>query len=281
MTTVAIVGAGEIAGSTAHSLAGSDRVGRVLFIDPVRSAAIGKALDLRQAGAIDGTHTRLEGTDDTTRVTGCDVCVIADRFGAGGEWCGEEGLALVRQLISYAGRVPIVFAGAFQVDLLAAAAEELAVHPRRLLGSAAGAFASAAAAIVATEANSSARQVKVTVLGTPPAGLVIPWSEASIDGYGVEQMLAPVQLTRVQARTAVLWPPGPYVLGTAAARVVTAILSSSRQSFCVLTQLGGEFGVRHRVGCLPVRLGPRGIVETRVPELTIRERVQVQTALGG
>jgi malate dehydrogenase len=281
MTTVAIVGAGAIAGSTAHSLAGSDRVGRVLFIDPVRTAAIGKALDLRQAGAVDGTHTRLEGTDDTTRVTGCDVCVIADRFGAGGEWCGEEGLALVRQLISYAGRAPIVFAGASQVDLLAAAAEELAVHPRRLLGSAAEAFASAAAAIVATEANSSARQVKVTVLGTPPAGLVIPWSEASIDGYGVEQMLAPVQLTRVQARAAVLWPPGPYVLGTAAARVVTAMLSSSRQSFCVLTQLGGEFDVRSRVGCLPVRLGSQGIVETRVPELTIRERVQVQTALGG
>jgi hypothetical protein len=28
-----------------------------------------------------------------------------------------------------------------------------------------------------------------------------------------------------------------------------------------------------------VRLGPRGIIETRVPELTIRERVQVQTVL--
>ena len=72
----------------------------------------------------------------------------------------------------------------------------------------------------------------------------------------------------------------PYALGAAAARVTEAILSSSRQSFSVLTALGGEFGVKDRVGALPARLGPRGIVDTRVPSLDTRERVQLQTALG-
>jgi malate dehydrogenase len=286
MTTVAIVGAGEIGGSTAHALAGTDRIGRLLFVDAAGPVAAGKALDLRQAGAIDGTHTRLEGTDDVTRVTGCDVYVIADRVGraedakeALGEWRGEEGLALLGRMAPYLGRAPIVFAGALQADVLAATATELGVDRRRLLGSAPEAFASAAAAIVAMEANCSPREVRLTVLGTPPAGLVIPWSEAAIGGYGLHQVLAPVHLRRIEARAAVLWPPGPYALGAAAARVVTAILSSSRQSCCVLTQLGGEFGIRNRAGCLPVRLGPHGIVEIRVPELTTRERVQVQTAL--
>jgi malate dehydrogenase len=295
MTKVAIVGAGEIGGSTAHALAGIDRIGRLLLVDAVGPAAAGKALDLRQAGAIGGTHAQLEGTDDPTRVAGCDVCVVADRFeraeraqegatealaGSVGEWHGEEGLALLRQLMPYVGRAPIVFAGALQSDLLSAAAVELSVDRRRLLGSAPEAFASAATAIVAMEANCSPREVRLTVLGTPPSRLVIPWSEASIGGYGLQQVLTPVHLRRVEARAAVLWPPGPYALGAAAARVVTAILSSSRQSFCVLTQLLGEFGVRNRTGCLPVRLGPHGIVEIRVPELTTRERVQVQTALG-
>jgi malate dehydrogenase len=286
MTTVAIVGAGEIGGATAHALAGADGIGRLLLVDAVESAAAGKALDLRQAGAIDGTHARLEGTADPTRVAGCEVCVVADRFGRAEranetlEWRGEEGLALLRQLMPYVGRAPIVFAGALQSDLLAAAAVELSVDRRRLLGSAPEAFASAATAMVAMEANCSPGDVRLTVLGTPPSRLVIPWSEASIGGYGLQQVLTPVHQQRVEARTAVLWPPGPYTLGAAAARVVTALLSSSRQSFCVLTQLGGEFGVRNRIGCLPVRLGPLGIVEIRVPELTTRERVQVQTALG-
>jgi len=306
MTTVAILGAGEIGGAAAHALATSDRVGRLLLVDPMGPVAAGKALDLRQAGAIDGSHTRLEGTEDATRVAGCDVCVVADRFGraeranetqvpnqprvltsateplagSAGEWRGEEGLALLGQLAPYLGRAPIVFAGALQVDLLGAAATELAIDRPRLLGSAPDAFASAVAAIVAVEANCSPRDVLLTVLGTPPSGLVIPWSEASIGGYGLQEVLAPVQFTRVEARVARLWPPGPYALGAAAARLVTAIVGASRQSVCVLTQLGGEFGVRNRPGCVSARVGPQGIVDIRVPELTIRERVQVQTALG-
>jgi malate dehydrogenase len=280
MTTVAIVGAGEIGGSTAHALARTDRIGRLLFVEPPGSAATGKALDLRQAGAIDGTHTRIEGTEDATRITGCDVCVVADRVGSAGEWRGDEGLALVRQLMPYLGRAPIVFAGALQADLIANTAAELRVDRNRLLGSAPVAFASAAAAIVAMEANCSPHEVLLTVLGTPPSRLVILWSEASIAGYNLQRVLAPVQVRRVEARTAVLWPPGPYALGAAASRVVTAIVSSSRQSFSVLMHLVGEFGIRNRTGALPARLGPYGILDTRVPELTNREHVQVQTALG-
>ena len=98
MSTVAIVGAGHVAGATAHALAVSDRVGRLLLIDEAASAAQGKALDIRQAAAIVPFHTRLDGTDDLSRVTGCSVCVIADRFGSGGEWMGDEGLAMIRRL---------------------------------------------------------------------------------------------------------------------------------------------------------------------------------------
>jgi len=143
------------------------------------------------------------------------------------------------------------------------------------------ALVSAVTAIVAMEANCSPREVMLTVLGTPPSGFVVPWSEASIGGYALQDVLSQVQLTRVEARTARLWPPGPYALGAAAARVVEALVHASRRSFSVLTQLGGEFGVRNRPGSLPARLGPSGIVRTRVPELTTRERVRLQTALGG
>ena len=52
MSTVAIVGAGHVAGATAHALAMSDRIGRLLLVDDAASAARGKALDIRQSGAI-------------------------------------------------------------------------------------------------------------------------------------------------------------------------------------------------------------------------------------
>ena len=109
----------------------------------------------------------------------------------------------------------------------------------------------------------------------------MPWSEASIGGYALERVLTPVQLTRIQARAARLWPPGAYTLGMAAAFVVEAIIRGSRRAASVLTVLSGEFGIRDRVGALPVLLAPSGIVHTRVPSLSTRERVLVETALGG
>ena len=282
MTTVAIVGAGEIGGATAQALASCDRVRRVWLVDAAADAAMGKALDLQQAGAVGGVHTRLDGTGDESRIVGCRVCVIADRFGArAGEWQGEDGLSMLTRIAPCLGDAPIIFAGGSQVELLSRAAEEAGIPRQRLIGSSTEALASAVTAIVAMEAGCSPSEVMLTVLGAPPAGFVVPWSEASIGGYAMQRVLSQVQLVRLEARAARLWPPGPYTLGAAAARVTGAVLSRSRRSFSVLTQLEGEFGVRHRAGALPARLAARGIVQTRVPELSSREHVQLQTALGG
>ena len=57
-------------------------------------------------------------------------------------------------------------------------------------------------------------------------------------------VLSQVQLTRVAARAARLWPPGPFALGQAAAGVAAGVLRSERRAFSVLTVLSGEFGVR-------------------------------------
>ena len=281
MPTVAIVGAGHVAGATAHALAMSDRVGRLLLVDDAASAARGKALDIRQSGAISKFHARLEGTDDLSSVTGCDVCVIADRFGAGGEWSGDAGLAMIQRLLPYVGKTPLVFAGASHGGLIAFAATEAGIDRRRLIGSAPEALVSSVVAITALEAGCSPREVMLTVLGAPPSSFVVPWSEGSIGGYPFQAMLSQVAQARVEGRLRHLWPPGPYVLGAAAARITSALVSSSRQSFSVLTQLRGEFAVRDRPGILPARLAAGGIVQTRVPELTTRERVQLQAALGG
>ena len=203
MTTVAIVGAGDIGGSTAQALASCDRVRRVWLIDAAADAAVGKALDLQQAGAVACVHTRLAGTDDETRLVGCTVCVVADRFGVhAGEWQGEEGLSMLMRIAPSLGDAPIVFAGASQVDLLSRAADETRIPRERLIGSSTEALASAITAIVAMEAGCSPREVMLTVLGTPPDGFVVPWSEASIGGYALQRVLSQVQIVRVETRAA-------------------------------------------------------------------------------
>lgn len=284
MATVCILGAGELGGAVAEALARGERVSRVVLIDAAGSVvpgsvAAGKALDLQQAGAVAGFHTRLDGTDDFTRVAGCAVCVVADRAGAPpAEWQGDDGLALLTRLDPYLDTAPIVFAGPAQAGLLGAAEREAHLSRRRLIGSAPEALAAAITAVVAMEAGCSPAEVRLTVLGSP-SGFMVPWSEASIGGFALERVLTQVQLSRLEARATRLWPPGPYTLGLAAARVAEAVVSSSRRAYSVLTVLSGEFGVTGKVAAMPSRMTPEGIAETRVPTLTTRERVLLETAL--
>jgi malate dehydrogenase len=280
VSTVCIIGAGELGGAIAHALARRERVRQIVLIDDSGVAA-GKALDIQQAGAIEGSHARLEGSADITRVVGATACIFADRSGRPShEWRGEEGLALLKRLIPYLEASPVVLAGSSQEELLVAATQEMHLRRDRLLGSAPEALTGAVKSMVAIEAQCSPAEIELTVLGAPPRGFVVPWSEACIGGHALERVLTQVQLSRIESRVAHLWPPGPHALGLAAARVTEALVTASRRTFAVLTMLGGEFGVRGRVGVLPVQLSARGIVATRVPALNTRERVQVENALG-
>jgi malate dehydrogenase len=279
--TVCIIGAGELGAATADALARRERVARVLLIDDAASVASGKALDIQQSGAIARFHPRLGGFADLSRVTGCAACVVADRTGRPStEWQGDELLGLLKRLAPFLGEVPIVLAGTSHAVGMPLAVREAGVRRERLIGSAPEALAAATRAIVAMEAACSPAEVGLAVLGTPPSGFVVPWSDATIGGYALERVLTPVQLTRVEARVARLWPPGPFALGAAAARVVEGVVGSSRRAFNVLTVLGGEFGVRGRVGTVPAVLSAAGVVQTRVPLLNTRERVRLESALG-
>ncbi len=279
MDTVAIVGAGDLGGAVAQALAARDRVGRIVLFDTAANVAAGKALDIQQSGAVGaGSRASLSATDDLSRATGSAVCVIADRVG-GSEWQGEDGLAMLGRLAPYLSGSPLVFAGARQAELMLGAAREAGIAGARLVGSSPDAFASALRAIVALEAGCSPKEVMLAVLGVPGA-FVVPWSEASIDGYSLVHVLSPVQIARIEGRAAGLWPPGPYTLGVAAARAAEAIVASGRERICALTLLDGEFGVRNRIGAVPVLLNRHGIAGVKVPALSTRERVLMETALG-
>ena len=281
MTTVSIIGAGDVGGACAHALARRDVVSRVLLVDGTARVAAGKALDIQQSAPVDGFHTRVEGTDDPTRIAGSAVCIVADRFGSPStEWSGEDALAHFSRLRTFIGSAVLVCAGSTHADLLLSLTREGGFRRERVMASAPEAIGAAVRSIVAMEAECSPMDVMLTVLGSPPT-FVVPWSEASIGGYALERVLTPPQVTRVEARAARLWPPGAYALGAAAVRITEAIVSSSRQTMTVLTVLAGEFGIRNRVGALPVLLGPNGVVQARVPTLNTRERVLVETALGG
>jgi len=278
MTRVAIIGAGEIGAITARALASLECASTVCLIDPTGSAAAGKALDILQAAAIEGTAVDVIGGTDIESAAGVDVVVLADRHGADVEWEGDAGIELVRRLLEIAPVAPVLFAGSRHRELIARAVRELGAPRRRLVGSAPEALVSAGRALVAVTGSCSALDVALAVVGMPDAWIAA-WNECTIAGIPAVDVLPPHALRRVEHQLAASWPPGPYSLGSSAARCAAAILGSSRRRRTVYAVLDGEYDVRRVVAAVPVVLGPTGVREVHPPALSTRERVALETAL--
>ncbi len=278
MIDVAILGAGELGGALAHRLARSGAVSMIRLVDERGRIAAGKALDIAEAAPVEGFATQLTGSTDITAAAGAHVIVLADRAG-GAEWQGEEGLTLLRQIAQMGTRAIVICAGEAQRELVERGVAERHFSRSRLLGSAPGALAAAVRAMIALEANNSPRDVALTILGVPPGQIVIPWEEATIGGFSATRALNEPARRRLQTMLPALWPPGPYALAAAAAQAIDAIAGRSRQLTTCFVAPYTAAGARSRTAALPVRLGPGGLVEVVLPELSARDRVMLDNAM--
>jgi malate dehydrogenase len=272
MQTVAILGAGELGGAIARTLATADVARRVILVDKAGPVAAGKALDILQSGPVEGFHTRVTGASEPAQ-SGAAVVVLADEHG-GGELAGDAALVLLRRTLEVSPRAVVIAAGATQLDTLEQA-RELGILSARLVGSAPLAAQSIACALTAMELDASAADLSMAIVGTPP-GWVIAWADATLAGLPLTPLLAPPQTLRVEARLRARWPPGPQTLASAATAVVRAIDSGSHRRLTCFVARDGAYE-RRPFAALPVTLGASGVVSVHVPQLSARERV----ALGG
>lgn len=279
MSTVAIIGAGDIGGALARQLAAVDLVSRIVIVDDLASVAAGKALDVQQSAPVDGYHTTLTGTADLAAVVGAVAVVIADGAKAPvTEWKDEAGLALVKRVAGLNQRAPIVCAGPSQGSLVEKAVSEAGIPRTRVFGSAPEALRAAVIALTALEAGAAPIDISLSVLGRPPQQIVVPWDEASIAGRTATQVLSAAQIQRLDARIARLWPPGPYTLASATTSVLQAALTRSPRVHAALVTSTREEAKYGRAAMMPVTLEPSGIATFVTPALSTRDRVRFETA---
>src|SRR5574339_625551 len=72
---ITVVGAGNVGATTAHWLV-SKELGDVVLVDIIEGMPQGKALDLAQAGPVEGYDSRLVGTNGYKETANSDVVVI-------------------------------------------------------------------------------------------------------------------------------------------------------------------------------------------------------------
>ncbi|MCH2278600.1 MAG: hypothetical protein VX471_07485 [Acidobacteriota bacterium] len=279
MPTVAIIGAGTLGSTLAHTLAVRARITEIRLIDAAADLAAGKALDIQQSNSLERSDTRLTTSGNLEMAVGADVVVMADAARPDpAEWAGETGSAQLRRLVEQDRETVIVCAGASQRKLMQQAVRDGTVEATRLIGSAPVALASAVRAIVALEADCAARDVTLSVFGVPPDAAVVTWDSATIASSPLADVLSDQAIARMKARVAHLWPPGPYGLASAASDVCEAITGGrSRPAFSCF--IGIDDRPATSVIATTVRLGPEGLRSRVAPCLSPGERVELQSAL--
>ena len=279
MGFIAVIGAGPIGGAIVQKLALRNRVSEVRLIDPHGSVAQGKTLDILQSSPVERFGTTVSSAQSLHAAAGARAVVIADAASSAIEHTGETGLAVLREVVAVERTSPLVFAGAGQREMMERVVSELHVVRSRAVGSAPGALESALRALTGLAIDVSAVDVHLRIAGAPPTNVAVGWEEATAIGLPLRTQLAPHAIAALTARIPGLWPPGPYALASAAARVVEAIVNGSRKRpTCFVSLESGP--ARNTVLAMPVELGPRGITRVLEPVLTQHERVRGSVPTG-
>ena len=272
MSFIAIIGAGPIGGRHCAQTRRRGRVAEVRLIDSAARIAQGKALDILQSGPVEKFNACGDWFRFTARRCGSQVVVLADSAADDGEYSGDAALALVRQLRGGVTRHSYLPARPTRSD----EADDWRVAYCSRQGNRVGA---ACARVGAARSLRSDRRY-VRSRGVAVGGRRAAKTRGGRVGRShrlrpaADSVIGAHEIAALSSRVTGLWPPGPYALGSATARIVEALCDGSRRRYSCFVEIG-----RGRVVAMPVELGPGGVRRIIEPALTRLERTALDNAL--
>ena len=289
---ISIIGAGAV-GATAAHWAAAKELGDIVLMDIIEGLPQGKALDLWEAGPMEGFDSRVVGTNGYEETADSDVVVItagvARKPGMSREDLLATNKAIVGEVIGeVVKRSPNTFLIVVSnpLDTMTYLAKHVSGFPRsRVVGQAGVLDASRFRAFVAEALRVSVKDTQALVLGGHGDEMVPLPHYCTVSGIPITQLLRKEQIDRIAERTrkaggeiVALLKTGSayYSPGAAAVQMVEAILKDKKRILPCSAYLEGEYGLRDICFGVPVKLGGGGIEEIIEVELTLEEQAAVQ-----
>jgi malate dehydrogenase len=289
---ITVVGAGNVGATTAHWLV-SKELGDVVLVDIIEGMPQGKALDLAQAGPVEGYDSRLIGTNGYKETANSDIVVItsgiARKPGMSRDDLLNTNAGIVGSVTDEVARSSpnaIIIVVSNPLDAMAQIAFRRSGFPRNRVVGMAGILDSARMRTFLAEAlNVSVENVSAFVLGGHGDTMVPLPRYSTCAGIPVTELLPKDVLDKIVDRTrnggaeivSLLKTGSAYYAPSAAAvEMVEAIIKDKKKILPCAAYLEGEYGVNGLFVGVPVKLGARGIEEIIQINLTTEERAALQ-----
>jgi malate dehydrogenase len=292
---IALIGAGMIGGTLAH-LAALKRLGDVVLFDVIEGLPQGKALDLLEAGPIEGYDCKISGTNRYDDIEGADVAIVTAGVARKPGMSRDDLLGINAKVITdVASNLKSRAPGAFVIvitnplDAMVTLMKRVTGFPKqRVVGQAGVLDSSRYRTFVAMELGVSVESVTALVLGGHGDDMVPVRSYCQVGGVPVEKLIAPDRLEAIEKRTrnaggevVALLKTGSafYSPASAAIQMAEAYLGDRRQILPCAALLEGEYGVRGVYAGVPVQIGAGGVEKVIEIELSDKERKEFASSV--
>ena len=283
-----IIGAGNV-GATAAHWAASRGLADVLLLDVVEGVPQGKALDLSQAGPVDGFSVAMTGSNDFADSANSDVVIItaglARKPGMSRDDLLAKNVAIVKSCAEQAAKYSpnaVLIVVTNPIDAMVYTAFKVSGFPKERVIGMAGVLDSARyRTFLAQALNVAPRDVNALVMGIHGDNMLPLVRLANVAGVPVSDLLSADELAAIVKRTQhggaeivnhLKTGSAFYTPGLAAVEMAEAVLTDSKRVLPCAAYLEGEYGFS---GCflgVPVVIGDKGIERILEFSLTDEEK---------
>jgi len=272
---VTIVGSGNVGASCAVRLAGKG-LADIVVVDVLEGIPEGKALDIVQAGPVEGVDVRITGGNDYAPTANSDIVVLTAGFprkpGMSRDdllWANYDIVkSTVEQAVKYSPDCILVVV-TNPLDAMCHVAHRVSGFPRhRVMGMAGILDTARFRTLVAQALDVSAADVVAFVLGGHGDTMVPLVRYSSVAGIPLTELLDAETLAQIVKQTRdggaeivryLKTGSAYYAPSAAAVEMVEAILQDRKRVLPCSASLNGEYGIRDLFVGVPVKLGAQGI----------------------
>ena len=289
---ITIVGAGFVGATAAHWCAAKE-LGDVVLFDIVDGMPQGKALDLLQAGPVEGYDLHILGTNDYADTANSDVVVVTAGLprkpGMTREDLVSVNAKIIRGVIeNVVAHSPnaIVILVTNPLDTMTYLAKKVSGLPReRIIGQAGILDGARMRAFISMELNVSVENIHAFVLGGHGDEMVPLARYSTVAGIPITELLPPERIEAIMDRTrkgggeiVSLLKQGSAFFAPSAAtmQMVEAILKDRKMILPCSVYLEGEYGLSDICFGVPVKLGRKGVEQIIQIELTDDEQAAME-----
>ncbi len=293
---IALIGAGNIGGTLAH-LCVLKGLGDVILFDVIDGLPQGKALDMLEAGPIEGYDASITGTTSYADIADADVCIVTAGVARKPGMSRDDLLGINCKIMSdvssnikqYAPD-SLVIVITNPLDAMVTLTKRVTGFPKNRVVGQAGVLDSARyRTFIAQELGVSVQNVTAMVLGGHGDDMVPVRSYCQVGGVPVEKLISAARLEEIEQRTrqaggeiVALLKTGSafYSPASAAVQMAAAYLQDRKQILPCAAYLEGEYGIDGVYFGVPVSIGAGGVERVIEVDLSDKEKQEMGVSVG-